>query len=384
MNMAVKPRETQFPVDLVTFGCALLIITIGLVMVASASIEISAERYDNPYYLLTRHILYLAISIGVALLATGTPIRVWQKLGVWLILLGIGLLVLVLIPGIGHKVNESVRWIKLGSFTLQGSEFLKLFVVLYIAGYLVRDKGEHKVHFRFLEPLSVLVLLVGLLMYQPDFGTAVVITAVVLGIIFLAGTPLVFYLVLVGGFVCAVFFLVGQEDYRVARLESFVDPWADPYGTGYQLTQGLIAFGRGDLFGVGLGNSIQKLFFLPEAHTDFLFSILAEELGVIGATLVISLFCVISLRALWIGKKAFEQGHKFHAYVAYGASLMIGIQACINLGGNLGLLPTKGITLPLMSYGGNSLIVSCLFIGILLRIEYESRTPPDRRRSHGR
>ena len=382
--MAVKPRDTQFPVDLVTFGCALLIITMGLVMVASASIEISAERYDNPYYLLTRHIFYLAISIGVALMATGTPIRVWQKLGVWLILLGIGLLVLVLIPGIGHKVNESVRWIKLGSFTLQGSEFLKLFVVLYIAGYLVRDKGEHLVHFRFLEPLSVLVLLVGLLMYQPDFGAAVVITAVVLGIIFLAGTPLVYFLVLVAGFVCAVVLLVGQEVYRVERLEAFVDPWADPYGTGYQLTQGLIAFGRGDLFGVGLGNSIQKLFFLPEAHTDFLFSILAEELGVIGATLVISLFCVISLRALWIGKMAFEQGHRFHAYVAYGASLMIGIQACINLGGNLGLLPTKGITLPLMSYGGNSLIVSCLFIGILLRIEYESRTLPDRRRSHGR
>ncbi len=382
-NISVKSVHERFPLDPVMFTTALLLILVGLVMVASASIEMSARNYGSPFHLLLKHAVYLGISVSAGAFAIGLPVKIWQKVDVPLLLLGFALLVLVLIPGVGREVNGSARWISLGFFTIQGSEFLKLFIVIYMSGHLVRVGGMKQAHLRsFVKPLTILVGLVLLLMEQPDFGASVVIMVSVLGIIFLAGAPIRYFMPLLVAFIAAGGLLAVLQPYRLARLTVFTDPWEHKYEGGYQLTQALIAFGRGDFYGLGLGNSIQKLFFLPEAHTDFLFSILAEELGLVGATLVISLFCVLMLRALWIGKTAQENGKPFHAYVAYGAGLMLGVQACINLGVNLGVLPTKGLTLPLMSYGGNSLIVSCVFVGILLRVEYECRN--EKRRSRAR
>jgi cell division protein FtsW len=391
VNMAAKSLapndQVNFPLD--PMMCVLVagLLGLGLIMVSSATVEMSARTYGSPWYLLTRHLIYVVISLAGAIAAISIPIRVWQKLDITLLVLGFALLIAVLIPGIGREVNGSVRWISLGFFTIQGSEFLKLFVVIYIAGYLARRNGLVGAPLSgFAKPIGIVLALVTLLMIQPDFGACVVIMCAVLGVIFLAGAPLKHFMPLVAGCVIAAVFLVLLQPYRLARLTAFTDPWKHQFDGGYQLTQALIAFGRGDLFGLGLGNSIQKLFFLPEAHTDFLFSILSEELGVIAAALVVSAFCALVLRALWIGHKAQSLGLAFHAYVAFGAGLMLGIQACINLGVNLGLLPTKGLTLPLMSYGGNSLIVSCFMIGLVLRIGYEigeQSARPVRRRSHG-
>ena len=368
-------ENNRFPLDPVVFCAALMLILLGLTMVASASIEISARNYDNPFHFVSRHAVYLLISISMGALAVVTPMKFWHSLSLPLLFLGFGLLIAVLIPGVGREVNGSARWISLGLFTVQGSEFLKLFIVVYLAGYLVRVGVTEDTDWRsFLKPLAIVMALVFLLLAQPDFGASVVIMGAVIGVIFLAGAPFKYFMPLLAATVSAGLLLATLQPYRLARLTAFTNPWEHQYDGGYQLTQALIAFGRGDLFGLGLGNSIQKLFFLPEAHTDFLYSILAEELGLIGATVVITLFCILLLRALWVGKVAEEQGQHFHAYVAYGVGLMLGIQACINLGVNLGLLPTKGLTLPLMSYGGNSLIVSCLMIGIVLRIELECRT----------
>jgi cell division protein FtsW len=379
------PTPPVFPLDATLFTCVFLIIAVGLIMVSSASVELSARNYGSPHYMLTKHAVFLGISVTVGLAALATPVAAWQKIGLPLLITGFALLIAVLIPGVGREVNGSVRWIPLGFFTVQGSEFLKVFLVIYLAGYLVKHNGLTDSPFTaFIKPLAIVMGLVFLLMVQPDFGASVVVTTAVMGVIFLAGAPLKFFMPLVVCFSGAAALLVTLQPYRLMRITSFTDPWEHQFDGGYQLTQALIAFGRGDLFGLGLGNSIQKLFFLPEAHTDFLFSILAEELGVVGAGLVILLFCVFIIRALWVGKKAQMQGQHFHAYIAFGTGLMLGIQACINLGVNLGLLPTKGITLPLMSYGGNSLIVSCMMVGLLLRVEYECRTPIPAKKRGGR
>ena len=378
MSMAQKDGTTpgvRCPVDSVVAGAALLLLLSGLIMVASASTELSARIHGNPFYLLTRHTVYIIIGTIAGVFVLLTPVKIWQKLGLPFLVLSFLLLIAVLVPGIGKEVNGATRWISLGFFTLQGSEFVKLFVIVYIAGYLVRRKEELQTDFSaFLKPLAVVVLLVTLLLSQPDFGASVVIMSAVLGIIFLSGIPLRYFLPVVSVCVGAVALIATLQPYRLARFTAFTDPWEHQFGGGYQLTQALIAFGRGEWFGLGLGNSIQKLFFLPEAHTDFLFSIIAEELGVIGAVTIILLFACLVLRALWIGRNACNQGEEFHAYMAYGIALLLGIQALINLGVNLGLLPTKGLTLPLASYGGNSLIISCVLIAILLRIEYECRS----------
>lgn len=378
MRMAQITRVTSkvgCPVDSVVAGTALLLLLSGLIMVASASTEVSAKIYGSPFYLLTRQMVYVLIGTIIGVFVLLTPVRMWQKAGLPLMVLSFLLLIAVLVPGIGKEVNGATRWISLGFFTLQGSELVKLFVVIYIAGYLVRRKEDLQTEFSaFLKPLGMVVLLVALLLCQPDFGTSVVIMCVVMGTIFLSGIPLRYFLPVVSVCVGAVVLIATLQPYRLARFTAFIDPWQHQFSSGYQLTQALIAFGRGEWFGLGLGNSIQKLFFLPEAHTDFLFSIIAEELGVVGAMMIILLFATLVIRALWIGRKAFNQGEEFHAYTAYGIALLLGVQALINMGVNLGLLPTKGLTLPLMSYGGNSLIISCVLIAILLRIEYECRS----------
>ncbi|MDG1231956.1 MAG: putative lipid II flippase FtsW [Pseudomonadales bacterium] len=368
------PQLAGFPVDPLAFGIVVFLILYGLVMIGSASLEIGVKTYSNPFFLLTRHSLYLLVSGAVALVAISVPIQRWQKYDAALLAFSFLLLVIVLVPGVGKEVNGATRWVALGPFSLQGSEFVKLFVTIYMAGYLVRRKEEIETSLSgFAKPLVVLSLIVFLLLGQPDFGAAIVIIGAAIGMIFLAGVPYRFFVPLVAFCVSSIALIATLTPYRLARLLAFADPWEHQFDSGYQLTQALIAFGRGEWVGLGLGNSIQKLFFLPEAHTDFLFSIVAEELGIIGAGLVILLFAALVLRGLAIGNAARLQELQFHAYLAYGLSLVIGIQASINLGVNLGILPTKGLTLPFMSYGGNSLIVSCMMVALILRIDYETR-----------
>ena len=375
-NLASKNQE--FPLDALVSAATVFLLLYGLIMVASASTEVSAQKHGQPFHLALKHGFYVVLSLGVGASALLLPIKFWQRIDWVLLLLSFALLIAVLIPGIGHTVNGSTRWISLGFFTLQGSEFVKLFAVVYVAGYLVRRREDvFQSIAGFIKPLLLIGLMVLLLLEQPDFGASVVIMAAVMGMIFLAGVPFKHFFPLITGFVVLTFVVARWQPYRLERLTSFRDPWEHQFDSGYQLTQALIAFGRGEWFGLGLGNSIQKLFFLPEAHTDFLFSILAEELGVIGAAVLIAVFFTIVIRALFIGRRAHIQEALFHAYVAYGIALLLGIQAAINIGVNIGLLPTKGLTLPLVSFGGNSLIVSCLLIGILLRIEFETRGKPE-------
>ncbi|MFP6806865.1 MAG: putative lipid II flippase FtsW [Pseudomonadales bacterium] len=377
MSMALKSKilpRFGCPVDPLVLGMSCLLLLTGLVMVTSASTEVSARIYGNPFHLASRHLVSVLIAAAAGGVAMSIPIKVWQKLDLPLLFIAFVLLVAVLIPGIGKEVNGASRWISLGFFTLQGSEFVKLIAIIYIAAYLVKRKEEIQQNWlAFIKPLIFVGTMSVLLLMQPDFGAAVVIMSAVMGVIFLAGSPMKYYLPVVSVGLVILGAIAVLQPYRLARLTSFTDPWQHPFGGGYQLTQALIAIGRGEWLGLGLGNSIQKLFFLPEAHTDFLFSIIAEELGVVGAVLIIVVFAILVVRALWIGKSAVEQGAEFHAFLAYGIAFLLGVQSSINLGVNLGLLPTKGLTLPLVSFGGNSLIISCVLIAILLRIEYECR-----------
>ena len=363
-----------FPLDPYVAGIASLLLFAGVLLVGSASTEVAARTYGSSLHLLIKHVVYLCISLVVAAGALMVPIRAWQRLDMVLLLVSFVLLIAVLVPGIGHKVNGSTRWISLGFFTVQGSEFVKFFSAVYIAGYLVRRKEEVLTTVSaFVQPLVVLGLMVGLLLMQPDFGASVVIMAAMMGAIFLAGVPFSRFLPLIALVFVVTIVIAQWQPYRLERLITFSNPWDHKFDSGYQLTQALIAFGRGEWFGLGMGNSIQKLFFLPEAHTDFLFSIVAEEYGVLGAVLFIFLFFCMVIRGIWIGRNARRLELEFHALLAYAISILLGVQATINIGVNIGLLPTKGLTLPLVSYGGNSLIVSCVLIAVLLRIEYESR-----------
>ncbi|MCB1693593.1 MAG: putative lipid II flippase FtsW [Pseudomonadales bacterium] len=375
---------TNWPVDPVISVSFLMLVVFGLVMVASASSEISARQYGNPFAMFIRHGVYMAAALGAGAFAMSIPVSLWQRIDRLALLASAMLLVAVLVPGLGREVNGAARWIPLGFFNLQGSEFVKLLGAVFVAGYVVRNgEGIRTNWIEFTKPLAIMAALVVLLLGQPDFGAAVVIMSMALGVIFLAGAPMRFFLPMMLVVLAGGVFLVVEQPYRLARLAVFADPWQHQFGGGYQLTQALIAIGRGEWFGLGLGNSIQKLFFLPEAHTDFLFSIIVEELGVAGAVFVIGLFAALVTRGIWVGRRAEARGMYFHAYLAFGISLLLGVQAAINIGVNIGLLPTKGLTLPLVSYGGNSLIVSCMLVGMLLRIEYECRGEAVARRKGG-
>jgi cell division protein FtsW len=360
--------------DIWLLGIALFIVGFGLVMVASSSITVADRQFHDPLYYFWRQGISVLIGIGLAIIIMKLPMKFWQYSSVPLLIIGIVLLVLVLIPAIGREVNGSMRWIGLGPLALQASEPVKLCVIAYLAGYLVRHNENVRINFAgFIRPISILTLIAGLLLLEPDFGASVVLFATALGMLFMGGVPISRFIAWVMVAVLTLFSLAILSPYRVQRLMSFVDPWQDPFNTGFQLTQALIAFGRGEWFGVGLGSSVQKLFYLPEAHTDFIFAVLAEEFGMVGSVIIILLFSFIVWRAFVIAQLAERAGNLFSAYFAYGIGLVIGIQAYINLGVNMGVLPTKGLTLPLMSYGGNSIIVSCMLIGILLRIDYENR-----------
>ncbi len=355
-------------------GC-LALLGLGLVMITSASSEVAAVQSGNPLYHMIRHLIYILIGIGAAGVMLIIPLSTWQRMGWLLLVAAFGLLVLVLVPGIGREVNGSMRWIGFGAFNVQPSEIAKVFVVLYLAGYLVRRQEEVRESWAgFFKPFVVLLPMAGLLLLEPDFGATVVMMGAAAAMLFLGGVGLFRFALMVGLAVGAVVVLVQTQEYRLQRLITFTDPWADQFGSGYQLTQALIAFGRGEWLGVGLGNSIQKQFYLPEAHTDFVFAVLAEELGLVGALATVGLFVFVSVRALYIGLWAEKAKQFFAAYVAYGlAFLWIG-QFLINIGVNVGLLPTKGLTLPFLSYGGSSLVICCACLGLLLRIEWERRT----------
>lgn len=355
-------------------GSVLVLLALGVVMVHSASVAFATRTHGFGAYFLLRHVLYVALGLGIMALALRLRVRVWEKAGPYLLLAGIATLVLVLVPGIGLHVNGASRWIKLGIFTLQPAEPMKLFMVSYVAGYLVRKQEELKNFTQGILMVSLVVAVIGMLLLQePDFGSVVVICIAVLLMLFLGGVRFWhFALVLLAG-IGGMTLLTVISPYRMGRVTSFMDPWADPFGSGFQLTQALIAFGRGEWLGVGLGASVQKLFYLPAAHTDFLFAVMAEELGLVGVFGVIALFGVIVVRAFAIARVADEVGMAYSARLAQGIGLLLGLQAMINMGVNMGLLPTKGLTLPFVSYGGSSMLVCCLAAGILLRIERDTR-----------
>ncbi|EDN67800.1 Cell division protein FtsW [Beggiatoa sp. PS] len=357
---------------LILSSVALLLL--GLVMVASASINTAQIQFNFPLYYFWRQFAYVGVGILLASLVIFVPVAIWQKMSVPLLLLGMCLLILVLVPKIGHQVNGSMRWIALGFINFQPSEPMKLFTILYMAGYLVRRSEEVREALSgFLKPIIIVCLVTSLLLLEPDYGAIVVLFATVLGMLFLAGVPMVQFFLWVIIVTLALSILIVLAPYRLERLTAFMNPWADPFNSGFQLIQALIAIGRGELFGVGLGNSVQKLAYLPETHTDFLFAILAEELGLIGVIVVIMIFAFIVLRAFIIAIRTERYGLHYASYLAYGIGLNIGLQASINLGVNMGLLPTKGLTLPLMSYGGSSMIVTIIMLALLLRVDYETR-----------
>jgi cell division protein FtsW len=366
--------STYFDSKLLMATLALLLI--GLIMVCSASITIAENKTGQPLYFFIRQLAFAMIGLFFAWCVMSIRLSHWQQMAPMLLMIGVGMLVLVLIPGIGREVNGSSRWLPLGPVNLQVAELIKLFAIIYVADYLQRHHGQLNTSLlKVLSPLLLLSVAAVLMLMQPDMGSIVVILSTVLVMMFLGGARLDVFIGLITILAGLFALMVWIAPYRLQRLQSFMDPWADPFGSGFQLTQALIAFGRGDWLGVGLGSSMQKLFYLPEAHTDFLFSILAEELGLVGAVAVIVLFLIMIWRALAIGRAAEEAGQLFGAQIAYGISVWLGLQACVNIGVNMGVLPTKGLTLPLMSYGGSSLVIVCVAIGLLLRVDLETRQP---------
>jgi len=359
---------------------ALLLLGLGLVMVYSSSIAIAEAKRGiggtggYAAYYLVRHGAYLVVGLLLGLIAFQVPMPLWQKYSLPLFLLGTVLLVLVLIPGIGREINGSRRWLSLLVVNLQPSELMKLFVVIYAADYTVRKAAYMDSFRKGFFPMLVVMLVVGLLLLrEPDFGAFVVITAIAMSILFLGGMNLKLFLGLIGLLMVGLLALVWIEPYRMQRIVGFMDPWADPYGKGYQLSHALIAFGRGEWLGVGLGGSVEKLFYLPEAHTDFLLAVIAEELGFVGVTAVVMLFAWLVIRAFAIGRQAAALERHFSALVAQGIGVWLGAQALINMGVNMGVLPTKGLTLPLMSFGGSSIVANCVALALLLRVDWESR-----------
>lgn len=356
--------------------CAILmLIALGLVMVGSASVSMAERMHDLPFYYLLRQVANVGVGLLAALIVLYIPLALWQRLHVVLLVMGFVLLAVVLLPGVGREVNGSVRWLPLGVAQLQVSEPVKLFVVFYLAGYLSRYSDGIKMSARELaSPMMILAAISFLLLLEPDFGAAAVILATALGMLFIAGARWRHFLLILSVVVIGLAIVAYLSPYRLQRLMVFLNPWSDPFASGFQLTQALIAFGRGEWFGVGLGESIQKLSYLPEAHTDFLFAILAEELGLAGVIFVVGLFAFVVWRAFTIADEAARGGKGFAAFVAYGVAMWLGLQAFINIGVNMGILPTKGLTLPLMSYGGSSIVVTCVATALLLRVCYETRT----------
>ncbi|WP_390519982.1 cell division protein FtsW [Vibrio fortis] len=352
---------------------ALGLMLTGLVMVTSASFPISARLTDQPFHFMFRHAIFLLLALGVSSVILQIPMKRWLQYSMYL--LGLSFFLLIVVLAVGKSVNGASRWIPLGLFNLQPAEVAKLSLFIFMAGYLVRKQDEVRKTFfgGFAKPIMVFGAFAVLLLGQPDLGTVVVMLVTLFGMLFIAGAKLSQFIALMVAGVAAVVGLIAIEPYRVRRVTSFWEPWNDPFGSGYQLTQSLMAFGRGDWMGQGLGNSIQKLEYLPEAHTDFVFAVLAEELGFVGVTLVLMLIFSLVFKAIFIGKKAFENDQVFSGYLAFGIGIWFAFQTLVNVGAASGIVPTKGLTLPLISYGGSSLIIMSVAVSMLLRIDHECR-----------
>jgi cell division protein FtsW len=379
LSAAAQPREriTTDSYDQLLMWVTLILLGLGLVMVYSASIAIAeanaAVGHKSTYYLI-RQAIFIAISLVAGYVTFQIPMEWWQKMAPHLFLIAIGLLVLVLIPGVGRNINGSQRWLSLFVINLQPSEFMKLFAAMYVADYAVRKSGQMDSLVKGFLPMVAVIFLVGfLLLREPDFGAFAVVAAISISILWLGGINVKIFIALIAILPIAIYFLIVSSPYRLQRVIGFMDPWADPFGKGYQLSHALIAFGRGEWFGVGLGASVEKLLYLPEAHTDFLLAVIAEELGFIGVATVLGLFSWIVVRAFGIGKEAIANERYFSALLAQGIGVWIGVQAIINIGVNMGVLPTKGLTLPLLSFGGSGILANCIGIAVLLRIDYENR-----------
>lgn len=364
--------KTEIQIDPVLLLIVLALLFGGFIILASASITVSDNAVGEPFFYVERQLIAAAIGGVAAFACLFIPMRLWQSLGPLMLLAGIALLCVVLVPGLGHEVNGSKRWLRFGIMNLQVSEPARLCLLLYLSGYVVRQQKALCERFvGFLRPMLVLSLCCALLLGQPDFGAAIVLLATALVILFVAGARIRDFVLFFSTALIAMTALTLTSPYRMKRLTGFLDPWADPFDSGFQLTQSLIAIGRGEWFGVGLGASVQKLFYLPEAHTDFVFAVFAEEFGLLGSLVLIGLFLALLWRVCKLAFRAMNAERFFEAYLAIGLATWLGLQAFINVGVNMGLLPTKGLTLPLISYGRSSLIVTMVMVGLLLRIHHE-------------
>jgi len=377
MSAYASAQSAQDELDKLLLWPAIALLMFGLVMVYSSSIAMAeGSRFtgNQPAYFLIRHGIFLAIGVIAGVMAFQIPLRLWQQAAPWAFIFGFVLLILVLIPHVGRSVNGAQRWIGLGPINLQPSELMKLFAILYAADYTTRKLDDMASFRRGFVPMAVVMVLVGgLLLREPDFGAFVVIISIAVGILFLGGINARLFSVLILVMAIAFVILIWASPYRRERIFGFMDPWQDAFGKGYQLSHALIAFGRGEWFGVGLGASVEKLFYLPEAHTDFLLAVIAEELGFVGVCVVVGLFALLVQRSFAIGRQALVLDRVYAGLVAQGVGIWLGVQGFINMGVNMGLLPTKGLTLPLMSFGGSALVANCLTLGILARVDWENR-----------
>jgi cell division protein FtsW len=368
-------RPRRLALDPWVIGPVVALLLVGLVMVASASIGVADREMGQPFFYFLRQLMYVGLGLVAGAIALAIPTAVWEKYSMVLLGVGIALLVLVLVPGIGHEVNGSRRWVRLGIMNFQVSELARVLLLTYVASYSVRRADELRGSFKgFMTPVLVLGGAAILLLLEPDFGAATVLLATGVAVLFLAGARVTHLLVPVVIGVAGMATLAVTSAYRLRRLTAFRNPWEDPFNSGFQLVQSLIAIGRGEWFGVGLGSSVQKLFYLPEAHTDFVFAVLAEEFGFVGVVVVLALFAMLAGRALAISRNAARAGLQFQSYVAASIGVWIGLQAFVNIGVNMGLLPTKGLTLPLLSYGGSSMLVTLAWLGVLLRVHHETQS----------
>ena len=378
MKIFSSQKNYNLPIyDYNLIWVSLILLGIGLVMVYSSSVDIAAasklSNYENYYYLL-RQFFFITLGFFIGYICFLIPIYFWQKMAPFLFIMGLVLLILVLVPGIGREVNGSQRWISLGFTNFQPSEVVKLFTIMYASDYVLRKSKQMRTIMKgFLPMLGVIVFTGFLLLLEPDFGALAVITLIALGILFLGGLTYKIFFSLIIFAPISIYFLITSSPYRMERIVGFLDPWADPFGKGYQLTHSLIAFGRGEFFGVGLGGSVEKLQYLPEAHTDFILAVLGEEFGFLGVTIVICLFAYLVLRMFGIAKESIQNKKHFAALMAQGIGLWFGLQGIINMGVNVGLFPTKGLTLPLLSYGGSSILMNIIALSIVIKIDHENR-----------
>ncbi|MFQ3178756.1 MAG: cell division protein FtsW [Pseudoalteromonas tetraodonis] len=369
---ALTPKPSAQLYDVPLLYCMLMLIGVGFVMVTSASMPTADRLFGNIYHFTIRHGIFLGLSFCLFCISTQVPMSWWKKANPYLLLIGLVLLLVVLI--VGREVNGSTRWIPVGPFNIQASELAKLFFFSYIAGYLVRKRSEVQENIKgFAKPIAVFAVYAALILMQPDLGTVVVMFVTTVGLLFLAGAKLwqFFALILTG--IALVVGLIVLEPYRMARVVGFLEPWDDPFGKGYQLVQSLMAYSQGDWFGQGLGNSVQKLQYLPEAHTDFIFAVIAEELGFMGVLSILMVLGTLVFRALLIGQNALKNGKEYEGYLALAIGIWFAFQTMVNVGASAGILPTKGLTLPFISYGGSSLLMMTIATGILLRVDFETK-----------